>query len=375
MLRWVLLVVLVIGITATATVLFQDTSADLLQVGTVPFPVGSRSLANAPKAVVDKDLTYKFGIKPQFDFVEHSWLVRNEGKSDLKLMLERPPCSCTVSKNIKEGQEVAVAAGSEMKIDFKWEMRHNNGKYAKEAVILTNDPDRPKLVFKAEGEVRPAVIVFNGGEEPLVDFTDVSNDEDSQPYKIAVFSIDRPDLKITSIRSSKPGVVTFTEKPLTEDECKQLKLKTKGGYHIDIVLKPGLPIGAFREELVLLTDHPLRPEIKVDVVGKVVGPITSVPERLSMTNVSSSRGGQGEVKLLVKGQEETKFDVVKKPEGFKVVIVPEDRIGKARRYQMTVAIPPGTPSGEIVNSIVLATNHPTVKEVRIPVHVFVRDPR
>ncbi len=46
------------------------------------------------------------------------------------------------------------------------------------------------------------------------------------------------------------------------------KLKVKSGYALAIEVKPGLPVGPFREELVIQTDHPDQPEVKVTVVGQ-----------------------------------------------------------------------------------------------------------
>ena len=55
-------------------------------------------------------------------------------------------------------------------------------------------------------------------------------------------------------------------------------------------VKPGMPLGAFKEELVIETDHPLRPLVKVTIAGKATGPISVVPERLQIKGMTERRG-------------------------------------------------------------------------------------
>ena len=88
--------------------------------------------------------------------------------------------------------------------------------------------------------------------------------------RIAVYSQERPDLKVTKVTSSKPGLIVAEAKPMTAEEAKQLKIEK--GYLVFVELKPGMPLGNFHEELVVHTDHPKQPEVKVSVGGKHVRP-------------------------------------------------------------------------------------------------------
>ena len=99
---------------------------------------------------------------------------------------------------------------------------------------------------------------------------------------------------------------------LSQEEREQLKAPE--GYKLEITVKPGMPLGAFREEIVVDTDYALQPQIPLIVTGNVSGPISVVPERLRMVNVSTGKGGAGEVTLLVRGGKATQFEVEQKPE-------------------------------------------------------------
>ena len=91
----------------------------------------------------------------------------------------------------------------------------------------------------------------------------------------------------------------LTTKPLTPEEAKRIKVDA--GYQVDVEVKAGMPIGRFQDELLIETDHPLKPEVKVTLVGNITGPIQLIPERLTMTSVSSSQGASRDMTLLVRG--------------------------------------------------------------------------
>lgn len=190
------------------------------------------------------------------------------------------------------------------------------------------------------------------------------------PTRVAVLSPDNVDFKIKSVTSSRPDLIVATVVPLTAEDHKQSKFK--GGYRIEVDIKPGMPQGQFHDELVIETDHPQRPEVKVSIVGHVNGPINVVPERLRWPNVIGRTGDSKQLKLMVRGDRATKFEVAHKPDKVQVAIAPPDAsASKTGYYIMTVTVPPGTSSGAVNDDIILKTDHPKVREVKIPVNIFV----
>jgi hypothetical protein len=199
-------------------------------------------------------------------------------------------------------------------------------------------------------------------------FTAVSNEE-PHDAKVAVFSMDRPDLKITKLATSRPEFLTAKPRPLTADECKRLKIKA--GYQVNLEMKPGMPLGRFVDELLIETDHPLNPEIKLPITSTVTGPISVIPERVYMTSVSSRDGASRDWTILVRGGTPTKFEVASSPPKVQVKITPDDRPTQKGRYKMTVSVLPGTPSGPIEGEIVLKTDHPRASQLTIPLNILV----
>src|SRR5262249_7653465 len=180
-----------------------------------------------PRAVVEGGLVYKFGSKPQHSTFEKDFIIKNEGQADLTLRLEAPPCSCTVAGfqskvNEASTNEKVIPPKGETTIHSPWEPRGYTGKYRKPATLITNDPENPQLEFAAEGEVYPAIVVYPGDK---MYFSEASTDEDENRQVVAVFSPDRPELKINEMTSSRPELITATQEPMTPEQCKGLKIE------------------------------------------------------------------------------------------------------------------------------------------------------
>jgi hypothetical protein len=297
----------------------------------------------------------------------HSWDVKNTGAGTLELWLEGTSCTCTVAKLQnevgKEGEpkkKVVVPPGQTTPIEVGWDTKERPN-FVNTATLGTNDPTSPTVTFVIRGKVLPAVAVL---PSQSITLSSISN-EQTHRERLTVFSSDHSDFKLTKLTTSRPGLIVAEPVPLTPEEAKQLQVKA--GYTVNLQIKPGMPPGGFREELVIQTDHLLQPEVRVTVEGNVMGPIAAVPEQLRMPNVASRDGVSREITLVVRDGKETHFEVVRRPEQVQVDLKPAVQ----GRSIMTVRIPPGTPPGIINDRIVLKTDHPKVSKVEIPVTIVI----
>ena len=185
---------------------------------------------------------------------------------------------------------------------------------------------------------------------------------------IAVYSKERPDLKLTKLSSSKPDLIVLEAKPMTPQQAEVLKIEK--GYNVTVTVKPGMPVGDFHEELVIQTDHPKQPEVKISVGGKAFGPISVTPERLRMTDVVSQKGASRDLTLVVRERHGDAFQGGQKPEPLEVAIVRDEKSRLKGQYKMNVKVPPGTATAS-VGDIVLKTDNPKASEVKIPVSILV----
>jgi hypothetical protein len=318
---------------------------------------------------VDGDTVYNFGQMSQRTKKTHSWVFHNEGKADLELWLGGTTCKCTVAK-LKaledSGERIKLKPGESTTIDLEWDSKEVSGEFSQEAKINTNDPERPMVPLIAKGKVHPAIIVIPG--DRVAAMTNVSSDEPKK-MNIALYAPEQPKLKLLKIATSKPDLIVVNPIPLSETELKQLNVT--GGYRLEVEVKPGMPLGSFRDEVVIETDNKLEPEVRLKVTGNVTGPISVLPNRLRLVNVTSNRGGAGEVTILVRGGKPTKFEVTRKPDKLNVEIASSDTSKLKGSYRLTVTVPPGTPSGRIEDTIILKTDNPKAAEVKIPVNILV----
>ncbi len=106
-------------------------------------------LANAAK-IKFQEKVYNFGKMKQKTSVEHDFVFKNTGKSDLIIRKVRSSCGCTAvspkEKTIKPGQSSSIKAifSSGTRI----------GRQNKSITIITNDPKTPNVILRVTGEVK-----------------------------------------------------------------------------------------------------------------------------------------------------------------------------------------------------------------------------
>ncbi len=371
---WILLIVLAVAMTAAATVAVPFLTADSSASGEPGFPAPSATPDGpAPVVEVEGNLTHEFGVMTQKSVGKHGWTFKNTGPGTLELRNLGTDCSCTVaelgSADKDDKTMLPVKPGASEPIELTWNTREYDGAYRKTARIGTNDPHRPEITLAVEGKVHPPIKIYPS--ESPVNYGIVGNDEDHVRH-IAIYSLDRPQTQITRMITLNPGLIGLGSRPFSPEDCKQFG--ATAGLSIDITLKKGPNLGSFAEEVVIETDHPLKPKIEFTVVGRVTGPISTVPERVVLREVAGRDGGSRAVIIWVRGRPSTQFVVEKKPPGVDVAIEPTAQApgGAGSKYKMTVKVIPGTPAGKIADDIVLKTDHPDAAEVRIPVDILVQ---
>ena len=324
MLRWVILVVAVVFLTAGATLVVQylpDSEDAKVAVAEVTGP--------QPEVVVEGDPIFDFGTMSRHDKATHTWLVKNTGQAPLEVWQHGvTTCSCTAANLDPGGKNVFDAAGQKKMvlkpgetktIELEWHTEKDLGEdYSQGATFGTTDPRKKTFNLSIKGKVYPPVVVF---PPQMIQFPRISNEE-PQHAKFAVYSQQKPDLKVTKVTSSRPGLIVAEAKPLTADEAKQLKVDK--GYMVFVEVKPGMPVGSFHDELVVHTDHPKQPEVKLSIGGKVYGPISVNPPGVRITDVVSRKGASRDLTVLVRDDKGTTFKVAEKPAKLDVSIAPDE---------------------------------------------------
>ncbi len=374
MTRWLILAALAIVLSTAATVALQWAPAALSDTSGAAPIIPKKPDGPAPLVAVEPGTTHAFGSMAQKTIGSHVFKVRNTGKGDLSLKVGSTTCKCTVANLGKDG-EATVKPGEATDIRLEWNTRDVNGHFVQTATIHTNDPLHEPLMLQIEGDVKPPILMFPS--ESILVLSNLPNDQGGGSFRNFT-SPDRPNFQITEVTSSRPELLEAKVVPL--DPATAAQGSAPVGLKLFAQIKPSRIVGPFKEELLIKTDHPSQPEMRLVVEGRLMGPINTAPDVVRLPDVSGARGATALLSLFVRGQAETHFTVEKVPPPLKVEITPVDTnpaSGDAphnnRQYRLKVTVPKGSPSQEINEPIILKTDHPDAGEVTIPVRVVVRD--
>jgi hypothetical protein len=373
MLRWIALAAFVVLLVGATVFMTSDTT---IADPTPPPVVAPVATGPSTKLELNEPDTFEFGTLPQLSGGKHTWEIKNVGEVDLEITMVKTTCSCTVAKlKSADGEskpKLVIKPGESTKIDVEWQTKTFRDDYRQGVELTTNDPAHASVSVTVHGKVYPPMTVVPG---ETIAFNSISNEE-TQKARIAIFSMDRPETKLTKFKTSRPEWLVARSEPLTSKDCEQLKTPSgnsgpKAGHSVIVEIKPGMPLGRFQEELVIETDHPLKSDLKITITGNMIGPISVIPDRVRMSSVSSNKGASLDLTLLVRGGAPTKFEVLSHPEKLDVKVTPDETPTQHGRYKMTVTVAPGTSAGPVKGEIVLKTDNPKATELTIPVTVLI----
>jgi len=216
-----------------------------------------------PRLVCDEPV-HDFGVVPNAESVDHTFLLCNEGDAPLTIDRVRSSCGCTTTRL---GSKV-VPAGGTVELAVKLSLRGRRGRQAKSIYVHSDDPVTPRYKLGIACTVRRDIEV-----EPAAVFFTYPADKDAVK-SVRVVSRSGEPLRVTGV--AKSGARFFDARIDGPDT----------GQAVDIRLKllPGaIAGGSGRQGAVLLrTDHPSYPELAVPVRATVRRDVYMVPRQLNL---------------------------------------------------------------------------------------------
>lgn len=141
------------------------------------------------------------------------------------------------------------------------------------------------------------------------------------------------------------------------------------GYEIKVSLTGNIPIGPVREEIKIHTDLPGASTAEIRIFGKVEGPISYYPERLSFYPNPRVIDGQFSATVNLATSEKA-FHIQKVEnlaEGMKWAVIP---VEKGRRYVLAFIWTGKEIKKRIYGEAVIFTDNDDMPEITIPYNVF-----
>jgi hypothetical protein len=215
-------------------------------VAAAPSGDGSWPAPSNGARLVALEESHDFGTVESGPIVQHRFRLKNVGTETVYVGSVSAPCGCTAVLASSQ----YLAPGEEGGVEVALDTYRLSGEQSKTVVVRSNDAIRPDLTLTLHGSVA----------------TDVS----AAPRRLylgrlpagAVVSrhvdvlVKRPDVRITGVRAESNRFLVETS-PLDDGS----------GLRLRVTLLPSAPAGTFDDVVVVSSDSPRQPELKIPVLG------------------------------------------------------------------------------------------------------------
>ncbi len=221
-----------------------------------------------PRAVVDS-VVYDFGVLDEHASGSHDFVIRNEGTAPLVIEEGSGTCRCTTSVVNRR----VVEPGEETVVTVQFNLKGHSGPYSEWTSVFTNDPRNPRIVFTIQGKVVKAIQAV---PSELVLTRVPAGQSASAEFRLVGFR--STPLEIVDFEWSDSSLANYFDLELEKLSPGELADHegASGGVLGKLVLKPGLPLGSFSQQLKFRTNYPEAPEIELPIRGTVAAEISVV---------------------------------------------------------------------------------------------------
>jgi hypothetical protein len=203
--------------------------------------------AGQPRLVCDEPV-HNFGIVMNLESLDHGFILRNTGGTNVLIGRVHASCGCTTTQLGTR----SLAPGEQTELVVRYDFRGRRGPQHKQIHVFSNDPETPQLSLTMMGEIRrdievhPSAVYF-GSVDPKAR---VERSVRIQSYRHEPFAV-------TGIETN--GVSFF--------RARLASLEEAGAHDLFVTVDPGALKGGggFVGTLVVRTDHPKYPELRIPV--------------------------------------------------------------------------------------------------------------
>lgn len=261
-----------------------------------------------PKVVVEQEV-FDFGTMDAKEEKKHAFVVRNEGDGLLEIENQGTSCKCAMSDFTTR----TIGPGKSTKITLTWTAKEYFGPYEQRATIHTNDPEQPKITLAVKGRVTAALR----SSPPEVVFSEMPAGQRVES-KVYVFAYRSDELALTDVSLEDASTAEYFDVASSRLSAEQLAAEkdAKSGYELVITIKPGLPLGRFRQTILVDTNLPKDARLEIPIKGKVVSDFSIVGrdwneerQTLSLGILPPGEGAERTLFLVVRGRYHRSIDV------------------------------------------------------------------
>jgi hypothetical protein len=334
-----------------------------------------------PKLVVDnKD--HDFGYVELGELVRHAFRITNAGAGTLTLKAGVTTCSaCTIAKLTKS----RVPPGQTAEVVVEYVAKSHRPQFRHTAFLLTNDPKQPRVELNINGKISTR---FRFDPDKLV-FSRLAASEPAES-EFRIYSFISDELRVSDPVFTATQTADFFRaqiEPLASE--KLAEVGAKSGSRVLVSLKPGLPLGAFRQTIRLTlrsseSDKPTTWEGSIE--GSIVSDLTIVGPGwnaesgiLAIGNVPRGQGARRGLTILARGARRNEIEIEPievDPPWLQVTVGKPSKLNEfVSQIPLEVVIPPGqgpalhlgTDQGKFAEIVLGVKNLPDVRQMRMRV--------
>lgn len=241
-------------------------------------PLSSQPL---PRALV-KETTFDFGKVTQGTSVQHSFVIENQGEAALKIEHVHTSCGCTAA--VVDSDIIQPHQKTDLRVTF--DTTGFQGPKVKTVRIYTNDMKVPSILLSLQGTVEADLQL----SEPKLLFGEIrKGDTPSREFRV----------------SAAPGADVRISEVLAHGELMDIQAEAQPdgkSQKVVVKLKSDIPIGAFRDRVIIKTSSKNNPVLNVPVFAKVHGDVSLDPMVVSFGMLEGPLQESAKQYLKVKSQ-------------------------------------------------------------------------
>lgn len=308
----------------------------------------------SPRAVPTEPIK-DFNVVAKGEVISHDFEIKNEGDAPLEISDVRPACGCTVARFDK-----TIAPGKTGKVSIRLKTETFSGPISKSVAVFTNDPQNPKLQLVAKAQVKPYIGIAPG----YARYNYVQG-EAIGAIKQTLWSEDGHDLKILDVKV--PYDYLKVEYRQASEGERNVKA-TGSQWRLEISLMEDAPVGALREHVTVVTDHPKQKVVNIPISGFVRPRQHMTPESVDFGPLEGSKLPLQRTlhfsNFITKQIELTKIETGYP--GLQAEVIANER-QPGYRFKLLLTVGPDMPKGAFDSNIKIYTTDEQNPIIELPV--------
>ena len=314
--------------------------------------VGSPSAAAQARAVPETTIE-DVGRIDDVNNVEVRFTIHNQGDSDLELVEVVAACGCTVV----DFDEV-IEPGSSGSVWVTLKPLGYSGALARSVRVYTNDAGNPYMDLVIKAMIAPSVYMVPGYARLVA----IAGQE-VEPVQQVIWAGDLDPFEVLSA-TTELDFVEIEVRPAEESERSPQGIGDQ--WLVGVRLSGTPPDSDFSDTIVIRTNHPTRPELRLPLFGQVRAPVHSVPATLQLGSHAVGSAIEAAVRLEATDREEQVVFGEARVEAGAAGTVETSYEEISDRLYLVVFFR-DWPVGEVDTQIHVSTDHPEMPILSIPV--------